>query len=355
MYSACLFCHGSLGSNELIEKFPIGRRLAFDEKKGRLWVVCPSCERWNLTAIEERWEAIEDCERRYRATKLRVATDHIGLARLADGTELVRIGRPLRPELAAWRYGDQFGRRRTRMIVKGGVGLACLAAIAPFSAVAAVPLSAAGYALFQLGAVSVSHLWKRRVATRLTFPDGEQIVLRNYQLPLVSLVPPNSDKSWGLILDTSPLNDRRLTWGSFDPQSNYREIHGDAAIPIAARILPLINKLGASKKRVSQAVSLLEKYENPQTLFKRAASLADKSNRDDFEKRWKLSALEPDLRLALEMSSHEDAERRALEGELKQLEQAWKDADEIAAIADGLLVSADVTTRLGELKRSAND
>lgn len=40
MYSKCLFCHSDLGANEVIERFPVGGRLAFDEAKGRLWVVC---------------------------------------------------------------------------------------------------------------------------------------------------------------------------------------------------------------------------------------------------------------------------------------------------------------------------
>ena len=43
-------------------------------------------------------------------------------------------------------------------------------------------------------------------------------------------------------------------------------------------------------------------------------------------------------RLALEMALHEEDERRALEGELWQLEQAWREAEEIAGIADNLLL-----------------
>src|SRR6267143_3726560 len=123
MYSTCLFCHTDLGANEAIEHFPVGRRLAFDASKGRLWVVCRNCERWNLTPIEERWEAIEECERSFRETKLRVSTDQIGLGRLREGLELVRIGKPLRPEFAAWRYGDQFGKRRRKNIIIGVTGL----------------------------------------------------------------------------------------------------------------------------------------------------------------------------------------------------------------------------------------
>ena len=72
MYSTCTFCHTSLGRNEAIERFSVGRRLAFDQAKGRLWVVCPNCQQWNLSPLEERWEAIEAGERLYRDTRLRV-------------------------------------------------------------------------------------------------------------------------------------------------------------------------------------------------------------------------------------------------------------------------------------------
>ena len=52
----------------------------------------------------------------------------------------------------------------------------------------------------------------------------------------------------------------------------------------------------------------------------------------------KISALPESLRLALEMVAHEDSERRALEGELALLEQAWKEAEEVAAIADNMFL-----------------
>src|SRR5262245_21477235 len=72
MYSTCLFCNSELGRNEALEVFPVGRRLAFDARKGRLWVVCRKCERWNLTPLEERWEAIEQAERQFSTTRQRV-------------------------------------------------------------------------------------------------------------------------------------------------------------------------------------------------------------------------------------------------------------------------------------------
>ena len=52
-------------------------------------------------------------------------------------------------------------------------------------------------------------------------------------------------------------------------------------------------------------------------------------------------------RLALEMAANEDVERRALAGELDELREAWREAEEIAAIADEMF--ADDT--LEEFKR----
>jgi hypothetical protein len=49
------------------------------------------------------------------------------------------------------------------------------------------------------------------------------------------------------------------------------------------------------------------------------------------------------MRLAFEMASHEETERAAMEGELKQLEQDWREAEEIASIADNLFLPQAVT------------
>lgn len=120
MFSTCLHCTKDLGKNEIIETLPIGRRLAFDAAQGRLWVVCRHCAKWNLVPFDTRLESIDVCERLYRDTRTRYATDNIGLARVKEGLELVRIGQPLRPEFASWRYGDSFGKRRRRNLVIGG-------------------------------------------------------------------------------------------------------------------------------------------------------------------------------------------------------------------------------------------
>ena len=148
MYSTCLFCTNDLGTNETIEHFPIGKRLAFDSAKGRLWVVCHHCGRWNLSPLEERWEAIEEAERVFRGTFVRVSTDNIGLARLPSGLELLRIGAPLRPEFAAWRYGRHFGIRRRRTHVVAGTGIAA-------AAIAAVTIGPTIAPALAMGAISI--------------------------------------------------------------------------------------------------------------------------------------------------------------------------------------------------------
>jgi hypothetical protein len=51
------------------------------------------------------------------------------------------------------------------------------------------------------------------------------------------------------------------------------------------------------------------------------------------------------------MSVNEDAERRALEGELTQLEAAWRDAEELAGIADTLTPMRKIEQRFNALRQ----
>ena len=51
------------------------------------------------------------------------------------------------------------------------------------------------------------------------------------------------------------------------------------------------------------------------------------------------------------MAAHEDSERRALEGELDLLEQAWKEAEEVAAIADNMFLPAFVEDWMAKRRR----
>ena len=50
----------------------------------------------------------------------------------------------------------------------------------------------------------------------------------------------------------------------------------------------------------------------------------------------------------------EDSERRAMNGELEELTRAWRDAEEIAAIADDMFVSPEMHARVAGLRERAD-
>ncbi len=352
MYSTCLFCKTNLGANEAIEQFPVGRRLAFDAAKGRLWVVCRKCERWNLTPLEERWEAIEECERSYRGTKLRVSTDQIGLARLGEGLELVRIGKPLRPEFAAWRYGDQFGRRRRRNIVQMSAVVVGAAAIPVMGPVLGISLGATGVYFIQIANFGRAFYHRMKIVERLPASGGSLLLVRRHEVQETAMLAPSGRESWGLRISHRKARDPDVPWWRYDADAETTDIRGENAMRAAAQLLPHLNRKGASARVVGDAVKLATENDDPTASFEAAARLAaTKRSWNDFGKGAMLARISPELRLALEMISHEDSERRALEGELYLLEEAWKEAEEIAAISDNLFLPSDISTRLTELKR----
>jgi len=353
MYSTCLFCKADLGANEAIEHFPVGRRLAFDAAKGRLWVVCRKCERWNLTPVEERWEAIEECERSYRGTKLRVSTDQIGLARLSEGLELVRIGQPLRPEFAAWRYGDQFGRRRRKNLVQGAAIIAGIVAIPTLGPLVGLTFAGGGWNVFQGVNGTVRMIQARRVVARFSAPDGTPLLVRGQQVSKTLILPPNGGEPWGLRIAHRTARDPRTRWWRYDPESETTILRGEDAARAASQLLPHLNRHGASARVVGNAVKLATENADPTATFNAAAREAAK-HRDwnSWGVSGKLSKIPAEVRLALEMVSHEESERRALEGELYLLEDAWKEAEEIAGISDDLFLPEEISTRLDELKRN---
>jgi hypothetical protein len=353
LYSTCLFCHSDLGANEVVEHFPIGRRLAFDGDKGRLWVICRSCERWNLTPLEERWEAIEECERLFRGTKMRMSTDHIGLARVSEGLELVRIGDPQRPEMAAWRYGDQFGKRRRRYYAVAGASVVAVGALV--SGYAALGLFAGGGSvLLNVATTTFSTIRKRRVVARVPTPDG-LVDVTAANLPHARIIG-QSASDWTLSLPyrASASSRRVYHWYEYEPRafgSRKRTVNlaPNEALPALAALLPSVNGRGGTRKSVQGAVELVEQAGNAMKLLNTAASLATKTSWNATTQ-GRLSSIPLEARLALEMMTHEDAERRALEGELAVLEERWKEAEEIAGISDNMFLPSSITDWIHKIR-----
>src|SRR5690348_742307 len=337
MFTTCLFCHTALGTNEVIEHFPVGRRLAFDGDKGRLWVVCTKCGQWNLSPLEERWEAIEECERFFRGTRLRVSTDNIGLARLADGLTLVRIGRPQRPEMAAWRYGDQFGRRRRRAILYAGGGVLAVGALAMGGAAAGVALGSIS-PLVNAGIQSYhAYRLRGRIVARVPLADREPLELTLEDVRRAKLVEGPGSAGWALELTHRSAAEVLHGWKWTRRMRGPRPttvLTGADATAAARLVLPRLNASGAGSATVRDAVRLLEEAGGTDFCFADAARL-DTRHHSRVRIGFGLSGLDrsrsdPDslinypiaARLALEMAAHEEIERRALEGELALLEDA---------------------------------
>lgn len=326
MYATCVYCHGALGANEVVEHFPVGRKLAFDAARGRLWAVCPRCTRWNLSPLEERWEAIETCERLYRDTPLKASTDNIGLARLSEGLQLVRVGQPTRPEFAAWRYGATLQQRRWRhYAIAGGSGALVLGALAlkwanpalhnAVPAIGAIPAAIQYWNLYRMLLQPVG---------RVPHKTG-LVTVRRSDLANMRLETDDTPTGWQL---------------NVLHRQGRSVLTGHDARRVLASALVVANEDGGGRATVDSAVNQLAEAGSAEAFVRRyiAAGKGVFSGGPRERNR--------ELQLALEMALHEDAERAALEGDLAALERAWAEAEEIAAIADNLLLPAWIQQRL---------
>ncbi|HST61275.1 MAG TPA: hypothetical protein VLK84_21405 [Longimicrobium sp.] len=350
MYRSCIFCSADLGTNDSLERFPIGRSIAFDGEKGRLWAICPRCARWNLAPLEERWEAIEDGERLFRDSRLRAQSENVGLAQLRDGTRLIRVGQALPGELAVWRYGEQIARRRRRnlligaTVVAGGVGVVVAGA-----AVASVGFGS--WATLYQG----YHWLVRRAAGKRTvgWVDAEvpgaaqRVRIRREDAAGAWLSAP--DDGAGIALNLP------LSVEAPDPRRPHETrrlpliIRGAQAQRVMARAMVNVNVDGADQQQIEGVLRVIEAAGSPQEYLvsigrrrlalngadPRAAARMDLSwgARNDPEQGPPPNRL---VSLVLEMALHEETERQALAGELSMLEAMWREAEEIAAIADRL-------------------
>lgn len=341
MYTSCMFCNRDLGRNEVVEVFPVGRRLAFDAVRGRLWVVCHGCERWNLTPLEERWEAVESCERIFRGTRLRAQTPQVGMARTSEGLELVRIGDPLREEFAAWRYGDQFGRRRKKTLVYG-VGFGVVVAGLAIGGLATGLVS--GALVSQSG--NFINLWHHtRTRAKLRLPDGTVTRVRSPQLADVAIVRADDELGWALRMQSSKEP------GRFRAGRAELVLRGEHARRAATLLVPAVNAAGGNREKVRLAVRAIEEAGDPEAYLQKVPDIPGHT----WNRRGAIGHLPVEKRLALEMALHEEQEMRAMQGELWRLERAWKEAEEIAAIADELLVPTETIEKFDALKSAEGD
>lgn len=322
-FSRCLFCRTPFPAPEPGGALPPGRRFAFDPDRGRAWVVCGTCARWNLLPLESRAEVLDELERRVRDEgRLLVRTAHVALLD-AGPLQLVRVGPASLAEEAWWRYGQRL-RRRRRALEHAGA---------------------------RLGADLLSAV--TRLGERVGLVDPVPSLLRG-DVPLEDLVRRLrfGQEAWagrarcdfcGSVLRALEFDD---SWwlhpfaaedGGFGvgvpcprcdpwtPEHVFRLAGPDAEL-LLRRALAYQHVAGASERLILDAAAQIEAAGSAKRFARRVST--------GRESLWRLGPLRT---VALEIALNDAAERRILEGAARTAEIVWRQEEEIAAIADAEL------------------
>jgi hypothetical protein len=183
------------------------------------------------------------------------------------------------------------------------------------------------YILYRLGVRAIRGSPDAVVAHIPTGEQGRRIKLVRKELDRVALEP-HSERDWALVLPST--RDRTI------------RLYGEDALRGLGLVLPPTNRYGGNRAMVQQAVGFIERTGDPMRFVQNVATRRSLAGA--------LTEMPATVRLALEMSTHEEQERRALEGELAELERAWHEAEEIAGISDSLLLPGTIGDRLRSLR-----
>jgi hypothetical protein len=202
------------------------------------------------------------------------------------------------------------------------------------------------------------HLFPERVLAMVPMTSGEPLLIRAVHLEHAELVRPERRGPWCIVVPHD---------------TGIATLAGDTGLRTAAKLFAALNGAGASREQVQSAFRKLEDAGNPDGYFARVAVLALRTAWGRFPDAaadgdvmpphpsnaerlalyltsrsfWGRGAIGSEPRTALpklpnvdrhaqEMAANEHSESRAMEGELAELEAAWREAEEIAAIADNL-------------------
>ncbi|MEJ2343663.1 MAG: hypothetical protein P8Y10_15880, partial [Gemmatimonadales bacterium] len=288
--------------------------------RGRLWATCEACRRWTLAPIDERWEALEELERLSTdRARLLAQTDNISLLRV-ERMEIVRIGKASLSEQSWWRFGRELiGRhkayQRASILIIGGI-------VALQIGVAAAVGGGMAYAYMFAGGIQ-DWLRKRKFGKEAWRGQGQ---CPNCGAPLETL---KFDHRKKLIIapgenDTASLHYRcRHCKSYFDTGAH---LFGTTNDLLMRRVLAFHHYEGAKENRIVTATRTIEAAGSAEDLIRSVAS-----------ERRPIGKIDKNRLLALEIAVNADAERQLLEMELADLEERWREEEEIAAIVDGEL------------------
>jgi hypothetical protein len=360
VYTRCLRCDKSLGTNSEIPHLRVGRKIAFDTTRGRLWVICSRCGQWNLTPFEGRWEALEECDRLAAGAEARSAGQDAGLAQTTSGLELLRVGGMRGSDIANRRYGLRIQRRQERQLWT----LMPLLALAVPAGVGAWRISGAGvagvYSSMITAALALS-FWRRPPRPWMTFVDdeGQRHVLWPWQLSQVRLERVARERP---VLVVPRMRDElRLT--------------GRKAAAVLASLLPKFNGTDCATIALPAVLARVANAEKAATRAPRTPGRAERRRRrasgqplvppPPRQRAWEhlaydvpvhaVSTALPEYRLALEIAVTEEMEQAALESRAEALTEEWRDEEEVGAISDDLLLPDSVVERLRLLRKKSGE
>ena len=278
---------------------------------------------------------------------------------------MVRIGKPIRAEFAAWRYGDQFGRRWRKYLV----GSAAITAgpVAPSigqltnfagayfmhyqsAALAVATMVGVGVGMTGLGFNFARGVQAKRMVSVVRDDTGFPLRLNQKLMDQSTVIAPTGEHGWKLQLAYPRKYRSEAVWyqqGNPDTRETHIEssistLTGGNALRALTTVLPHINRGGGSKRIVSDAVDSIAQAHELADILKNAPVRRPSKSVFAYPLPTGLSAIPAQTRLALEMLLHESDERRAMDGELKELEKRWRDADAIAKIADEMFLPESV-------------
>src|SRR5262245_28567443 len=249
MLSRCIYCHLPLSENLTLENFRVGRRIAFDPARGRLWAICDSCRRWNLAPIEERWEALEELEKLSRDKgRLLSQTDHIALFRLED-MDIVRVGRAKLVEEAWWRYGQELQRRRAQSRLMTVAEVALYVGMASLTSLGIFWVGSGGKPIHSLVRWRKfgSTAWRGEKFCRRCYRPFYQV---SFQQSEHMIVRPSGDDVLAL--------DLRCKRCGFKNADGGVSFSGQEAERMLRRVLAYHNFSGAPEQRVKEAVRMID-------------------------------------------------------------------------------------------------
>jgi len=324
MFTTCAFCSGALGGDGGASGLGVGRRFSFDPWKSRAWVICQRCGRWNLTPLDERIDTIAALDRMAAAGRVAATSEQVALVRLGE-YDVVRVGKPPRIEMATWRYGERIkARQREQLKVMVPV------AIVVVGATIAVNVAAGGSMGAFMGQIPglakgiyTGIVGNRKVAIEppICARCGQVMVLRSRHVKNARL-------------QRTARADLALLLACPHCKGEGALLEGADAETALRSGLTYVNLKQTSKlkRKAAEAAGQVDAQGGPESFLARQA-----------QREAKVSAYKGAEALALEMAVDEQAE-------LRELERQWRDAEEIAAIADGLLVDPKVDEALRRLK-----